>query len=115
LFHIAHARVDRLQVRLSTRARRELEPYLAAISEDLGELLILHGAGDSARVPRRAIRARLEGLSEHCAVLEDALESEAVSVAAKRALMAVVEACADVATWAMEAIEAPPALPAQVA
>lgn len=104
LFRVAHARIDRLQVHLSARAQRELGSCLAAVSDDLDELLMLcEERGGSAAFPNRAIRVRIDRLSEHCAALEDALASEVMTVATKQAVAAIVEACADVATWTMEA------------
>jgi hypothetical protein len=113
LFRVAHARIDRLQDRLPTRARRELATCLTAISDDVDELLVLtDGARGVPSVATPTVQARIERLSARCAVLEDALGADGMSVAAQRALAAVIEACADVATWVMEA---PPSAPAQVA
>ncbi|MDA8295248.1 MAG: hypothetical protein M0004_01445 [Actinomycetota bacterium] len=113
LFRVAHARIDRLQDRLPARARRDLAPFLAALSEDVDELLVLtDGARSAPSVATPTLQARIERLSARCAVLEDALGADGMSAAAQRALTAVIEACADIATWVMEA---PPSAPAQVA
>lgn len=113
LFRTAHACIDRLEVRLPAHAHRELGPCLAAISGDVDELLMLRdGVGGSAGLPNGATQARIDRLSAHCAVLEGALESDTMTAAAERAVVALVEACADIATWVMEA---PAAAPAQVA
>jgi hypothetical protein len=113
LFHAAHARLDRLQARLPSAAERELAPSLEAIAAAIDELLVLGAGGGS--IPSRSLRtvqSCIERLSEHCAVLEDVLEAEGTTVAVQRALTAVLGACADLATWAMEM---PLAAPAQVA
>lgn len=113
VFRVAHARIDRLQDRLPARVQHELGPCLVAISTEIDELLLLRdGAPNVPSAPARTVAARIERLSDQCAVLEGALGAEGMTVAIRRAVAAVVEACADLATWIMEA---PSSAAAQVA
>ena len=102
-YRTAHARLDQLRAYLQTSASHELASNVEAISAGLDELMVLTtGASAPSRGAAQVVHARVERLSQHCAVLEDALESEHLTSAVQHAITGVVEACADIATSAME-------------
>ena len=102
-YRTAHARLDRLRAHLQTSAPRELVSSMEAISAVLDELMVLStGGGAPSRAAVHAVHCLVERLSVHCAVLEDALEEQNLTRDVRRGVTGVVEACADIATSAME-------------